>query len=258
MQWNLEGKTALVTGGGSGIGQTVALRLGEQGVAVGILDLDARAGDETVTRIEKAGGRGQALRADVAEPTQVAGAVAKARASLGPVDYLVNIAGFFQSAPIQEITDSQWQRMLSVHLGGTFYCCRAVLPEMISRRFGRIVNMASHQAYGAGFGYIPVATHYAAAKGGIISFTKALAREVAPAGVLVNAVAPTAIDTPLWRGDLSGAELESRMAQRARVIPIGRLGRPEEVADAVLFLLSAASSFLTGHVIGLTGGELMV
>ncbi|MGE0733449.1 MAG: SDR family NAD(P)-dependent oxidoreductase [Alphaproteobacteria bacterium] len=258
MRWDLENKTALVTGAGGGLGQAVALYLAQQRVAVAALDRDAAGAERTVATVEQAGSRGIALQADVSDSRQVADAVARAREKLGPLDYLVNIAGFFEAAPIQDITDEQWQRMLDVHLGGTFRCCRAILPQMMERRAGRIVNIASVQAYGAGFGYLAPSTHYAMAKAGIIGLTKSLAREVGPHGITVNAVAPTATETALWRGNTAEADLEKRRVERAKVIPLGRIAQPADVAEAILFLLSPASSFVTGHVVNLTGGELMV
>ncbi len=253
MQWDFDRKSALVTGAGSGIGRAVALHLGQNGVAVGVVDLDAARAEATSGEIERAGGNAVALCADVADSARVVDAVTRARAALGPIDYLVNIGGFHERVPIQEITDNHWQRMLNVHLSGTFYFCRAVLPEMIARRFGRIVNMSSLHA----FGRVPGAAHYSAAKAGIAGFTKALAIEVAPHGILVNAVAPGPIDTALWRDGLTGNELEARIAKRVQAIPLGRLGRPDEVAETILFLLSRANSHTTGQVISINGGELM-
>ncbi len=253
MDWDLEGKTAFVTGAGSGIGKEVALGLALQGVAVAVADLDMSRAQATSVQIEKSGGRAQALEVDVSNPAQVATAVATTQAELGPLDYLVNIAGFNHWAAVQDISDADWARMLNVHLSGTFYCCRAVLSEMITRRFGRIVNMSSlHALRGQA-----LAAHYSAVKGGIIGFTKALAREVASYGILVNAVAPGPINTPMWRGSLQGTELEAQIAQRVQVIPLGRLGEAREIADVILFLLSPASSYITGQVITADGGELM-
>ena len=253
MQWDIEGRSAIVTGAGSGIGRAVALRLGQYGVAVGIVDLDASRAEATSQEIQKLGGKALALAADVADSARVAEVVAHARETLGSIDYLVNIGGFHQRIPIQEITDSHWHRMLDVHLSGTFYFCRAVLPGMIARRFGRIVNMSSLHA----FGKVPFAAHYSAAKAGIAGLTKALAVEVAPHSILVNAVAPGPIDTPLWRDGLTGSELDARIAKRIQAIPLGRLGQADEVAETILFLLSRANSHITGQVIGFNGGELM-
>lgn len=257
MQWDIAGRAALVTGAAGGLGQAVAAALAAQGVAVAALDRDAAGAERTTALVASGGARTVALGADVSDTAQVMRAVSQAREALGPLDFLVNLAGYFHSAPLQELSDEQWERMLAVHLGGTFRCTRAVLPGMIDRRFGRIVNIASVQAYGAGFGYIPVSTHYAAAKAGLIGFTKSLAREVAPHGINVNAVAPTAVDTPQWRADAPAADIERRRAERARVIPLGRIGEPADVAGAVLYLLSPASSFITGQVVNLMGGELM-
>jgi 3-oxoacyl-[acyl-carrier protein] reductase len=253
MAWNLEGKTALVTGAGSGIGQTVALKLAAEGVKVAVADIDPARSHETVSRIQKVGQHSVPVVMDVSDSGQVARGVAEAQGALGSADYLVNVAGIFQEARAHEISDADWARMLAVHLHGTFYCCRAVLPGMLERRFGAIVNVSSlHALRGQAH-----AVHYSAAKSGIIGFTRALAREVAPHGLRVNAVAPGPIDTPLWRGGLTGPELDRRRSERVKVIPMGRLGKPEEVADTVVFLLSPASRYTTGQVISVNGGELM-
>ena len=253
MHWDFDGKGAIVTGGGSGIGQAVALGLGQNGVAVGVVDLDAKRAEASCRDIQELGSKAMGLCTDVADSARVSEVVLRARETLGPIDYLVNIAGFHERVPIQEITDDHWHRMLNVHLSGTFYFCRAVLPEMIARRSGRIVNMSSLH----GFGKVPFAAHYSTAKAGIAGLTKALAVEVAPHGILVNAVAPGPIDTPLWRDGLTGSELEARIANRLRAIPLGRLGQPEEVAAMILFFLSRANNHITGQVVGFNGGELM-
>jgi NAD(P)-dependent dehydrogenase (short-subunit alcohol dehydrogenase family) len=253
MQWEFDGKSAIVTGAGSGIGRAVAFGLAQNGVAVGIVDLDAARAEASSQEIRKRAGKAMPLCADVADAARVSEAVTRARETLGPIGYLVNIGGFHERVPAQEITDTQWQRMINVHLSGTFYFCRAVLPDMIGRRFGRIVNMSSLH----GFGRVPGAAHYSAAKAGIAGFTKALAIEVAPHGILVNAVAPGPIDTPLWRDGMTGDELETRIAKRLQAIPLGRLGRPEEVAETIFFLLSRANAHTTGQIISINGGELM-
>jgi len=253
MRWDLGGKAALVTGAGSGIGQAVALELARQGVKVAAADVDAASAEATVKQARDVGAEGVPLAVDVSRSAEVARGVAAAEAALGPLDYLVNVAGIFEESPAIQISDEQWARMLAVHLNGTFYCCRAVVPGMSARGSGAIVNITSlHALRGQ-----PNAAHYSAAKAGIIGFTKALAREVASRGVRVNAVAPGPIDTPLWRHGATGSALEARKRDRARVIPLGRLGEAAEVADAVLFLLSPASRYATGHVLSVNGGELM-
>ena len=254
MRWDLDGKAALVTGAGSGIGQAIALELARQGVKVGAADVNAAAVDATAKQAREAGAHAVPVAVDVSRSAEVRDGVAAVEAALGPLDFLVNVAGIFEETPAVQISDEQWSRMLGVHLDGTFYCCRAVVPGMMARRSGAVVNISSLHALRGQAN----AAHYAAAKGGIIGFTKSLAREVAPHGVRVNAVAPGPIDTPLWRAGAAGPALEARRRDRARVIPLGRLGDPAEVADAVLFLLSPASRYATGQVLSVNGGELMV
>jgi NAD(P)-dependent dehydrogenase (short-subunit alcohol dehydrogenase family) len=254
MRWDLEGKAALVSGAGSGIGHAIARELARQGVKVAAADVDAPAAEATAKQARELGSEALPVAMDVSRSAEVTRGVAAAEAALGPLDYLVNVAGIFEETPAIQISDEQWARMLAVHLNGTFYCCRTVVPGMIARRSGAIVNISSlHALRGQ-----PNAAHYAAAKAGILGLTKALAREVAPHGVRVNAVAPGPIDTPLWRQGAAGSALEARRRDRARVIPLGRVGEPAEVADAVLFLLSPASRYATGQVISVNGGELMV
>jgi NAD(P)-dependent dehydrogenase (short-subunit alcohol dehydrogenase family) len=253
VRWDLTGKSALITGAGSGIGQAVALELARQGVNVAVADVDGAAAEATAERAREAGAKTVPVGMDVSRSAEVKRGVAAAEAALGPLAYLVNVAGIFEERPAIEISDEQWTRMLAVHLDGTFYCCRAVVPGMSARGIGAIVNISSlHALRGQ-----PNAAHYSAAKAGIIGFTKTLAREVAARGVRVNAVAPGPIDTPLWRAGAAGPALEARRRDRARVIPLGRLGEPAEVADVVLFLLSPASRYTTGQVLSVNGGELM-
>jgi NAD(P)-dependent dehydrogenase (short-subunit alcohol dehydrogenase family) len=254
MRWDLPGKAALVTGAGSGIGHAIARELAGQGVKVAAADVDVAAAEATAKQARELGPDAVPVAMDVSRSAEVLRGVAAAEAALGPLDYLVNVAGIFEEVPAIQIADEQWARMLAVHLNGTFYCCRSVVPGMIARRSGVVVNISSLHALRGQAN----AAHYAAAKAGIIGFTKSLAREVAPHGVRVNAVAPGPIDTPLWRHGAAGSELEARRRARATAIPLGRLGEPGEVAGAVLFLLSPASRYATGQVISVNGGELMV
>jgi NAD(P)-dependent dehydrogenase (short-subunit alcohol dehydrogenase family) len=249
----LAGKTAFITGGGGGMGRETALLLAREGASVAVADLKGDAAQSTVDAIKQAGGKAAPLEVDVTNSKRVEAAVREAEAALGPIDRLVNIAGIYQSIEIEKITDDDWAKMFSVHVNGTFYCCRAVLGGMIARRSGAIVNMASlHALRGQA-----MAAHYAAAKGAIIGLTKSIAREKAPLGIRANAVAPGPIDTPLWRGWIDPAKLDDTKRERSKVIPLGRLGEATEIAPVIVFLLGEGASYITGQVIVIDGGELM-
>ena len=253
MDISMEGRVALVTGGGGGMGRETARLLAGQGARVAVCDLDGDAAEATGAAIESAGGIAWTAALDVADPRAVDRAVADAAGALGPVDALVNIAGIYRVAALEDISDADWARMFAVHVDGTFYCCRAVLPGMVARRAGAIVNMSSLHALRGQAN----AAHYAAAKGAIVGLTKSIAREKGKLGIRVNAVAPGPIDTPLWRGAVPADELDAAMAKRAEVIPIGRLGRAGEVAQTIVWLLTPAASYITGQVIAIDGGEVM-
>jgi NAD(P)-dependent dehydrogenase (short-subunit alcohol dehydrogenase family) len=244
---------ALVTGGGGGIGGATAIRLAAGGVAVAVADFDATSAEAVTRQIVDAGGTALAIALDVTDPASVAEAVASAEGALGPVDQLVNTAGWFEWAAAEDISDEAFERMFRVHVFGMHSVCRAVLPGMLARKAGAIVNVTSiHAIRGQ-----TLTAHYSAAKGAILAYTKSLAREKSPLGIRVNAVAPGPIDTPLWRGDMTAAEAEKTMAERSKVIPLDRLGTPEEVAAGIVFLLSPAASYLTGHIMTIDGGEVM-
>jgi 2-hydroxycyclohexanecarboxyl-CoA dehydrogenase len=246
-------QAALVTGAGSGMGRATALALARRKLAIAILDRDGAAARATAKTILDGGGRALALPVDVSRSAEVNAAFRRITAKLGPVGYLVNIAGIDDLVPMEKISDKAWAEMFAVAVNGTFYCCRAALPDMMTRRFGRIANMSSLHAVRGQAGR----THYAASKAAIIGLTKSLAREKAGYNIRVNAVAPGPIDTKLWRAGRSGAQLKRDMAARSTIIPLGRLGRVEEIAEVFVFLLSERSSYMTGALVTADGGEIM-
>ncbi len=239
---------AVVTGAGSGIGRAVALRLAADGHSVTLLDRASEAAAAVEAEIAQRGGRALAAAADVAQAAAVRAAVERGRAAFGPVAILVTVAGHADFAPIAAMPQEQWQRMLDVHLGGTFHAVQAVLPDLVQRGWGRIVTTASVAGMNGGGAGL---AHYAAAKGGILGFSKALALELAPQGITVNCVAPGLIDTPGLRA--SGMPDDLLEAMR-RGLPVRRLGTPDDVAAVVAFAVSDAAGFLTGQVLSPNGG----
>lgn len=243
----LAGRVAMVTGAGQGIGRAVALRLAAEGAAVAAVDANAETARDTAQALRVAGARAIACQADVSRSEQVAEAVRVARAELGPVDILANVAGIYgQHMPIREQTLENWERVLSVNLTGTFLCCKAVLPDMLARRWGRIVNIASGHALGGR----PNVAPYAASKAAVMGFTKALALEVARQGVTVNCLMPAVTDTAMPR--LYGTE--EHLRRQAEANPIGRIGRPEDLAAMIAFLASDDAEYITGQTIAVNGG----
>ena len=244
---------AFVTGGGGGIGGATAERLAANGVAVAVADFNVDHATTVADRISAAGGTACALALDVTDPAAVIAAVAEAESVLGPIDQLVNTAGIFRWAEMEDISDEEFEQMFRVHVFGLHSMCRTVVPGMVARGAGAVVNVTSiHAIRGQ-----TLTAHYSAAKGAILSYTKALAREKSPMGIRINAVAPGPINTPLWRGAYGLAELEQKMADRSTVVALGRLGTADEVAAGIVFLLSPAASYLTGHIMTIDGGEVM-
>jgi 2-hydroxycyclohexanecarboxyl-CoA dehydrogenase len=244
----LSGRTAVVTGGASGIGRAIALRLARDGADVGILDVDV-AGAERVTReVTAIGRRALAVETDVASSASVRAAVERVHRELAPVGILVNAAGVASFVPLLQMTEETWDRLVAVHLKGTFNCTRAVLPDMIAARWGRVVSIASVAGLTAGG---PGLAHYAAAKAGIIGFTKAVALEMASFGITVNAIAPGLIDTPLLDRSGMPREVRERIVQQ---MPVGRIGAPDDIAAACAYLVAEDASFVTGQVLSPNGG----
>lgn len=239
---------AIVTGAGSGIGLAVAHRLARDGFAVLVNDLSAATAEATAADIRAAGGNAVAAAGDVSREEDVA-RVAAAAEGLGPAAVLVNNAGFVHQARFVDLTPADFDRMFAVHVRGTFLCTKAVLPGMIARGRGSIVNMASQLGQIGGIELV----HYSAAKAAIIGLTKSLAREVSGQGVRVNAVAPGPINTPLVR-----ALSEEWRAAKAAELPLGRFGGPEDVAGTVSFLASDDAGIYVGQTLGPNSGDVML
>ncbi len=247
----LAGKVALVTGAGSGIGRAAAVRFAAEGAAVGVLDLVADAADETVELIGKDGGRAVAVTADVGDAAQLAAAVERVAAGLGPVGVLYNNAGVDSAGSVAVAEEDDWDRALRVNAKGTFLVSRAVLAHMPDG--GAIVNQGSV----AGLVGVPNFAAYCAAKGAVIALTRSMAVDLAPRGIRVNVICPGTVYTPLMEPMLrarGGGDLQAGLAKTLLKYPIGRLGTPEEIANVALFLASDEASFMTGSVVTPDGG----
>lgn len=244
-------RTAVVTGGGSGIGLAIGRRLAAEGMAVAILDRAGDAAGDAAAKIAAAGGSAAGLAADVTDRAAIAAALVEVRARLGPPTVLVNSAGLDGFDEFLAISPETWQRVLDVNLTGTFNCCQAVVPDMLAAGWGRIVNISSSSAQGGQ----PLMTHYVAAKAGVIGFTKALALELAPRGITVNTIPPGFIDTPMLRRSEARGLLGKGVDHHAARTPVGRVGRPEDIAAACAFLVRDEASYITGQVIGVNGGR---
>jgi 3-oxoacyl-[acyl-carrier protein] reductase len=251
----LKDKAVLITGAGSGLGREMALTFMREGARIGVNDLRPEAAQNVTTEIERAGGHAVSLVADVSNSTAVKRMFADFLAAFGTIDVLINNAGIARSRPEGDVaaattgkTDEDWHTMLATHLYATFYCTREALKTMVSKRSGRIINLGSI----AGTTGLAFASDYCAAKGGIIAFTKSVAREVVRHGILVNAIAPGFIETPM------SALLNPQQRQIATAAtPIGRFGEPRDIAAAALFLACEDSSFMVGQVISPNGGYVM-
>jgi NAD(P)-dependent dehydrogenase (short-subunit alcohol dehydrogenase family) len=242
------GRNAAVTGGASGIGRSICLHLARAGVEVAVLDLNRIGAEQVAREVTALGRRGVAVELDVAEPASVAAAVERVHGVLGPVHVLVNDAGIAGFQPLLQMSDEAWDRMIAVHLKGTFNCTRAFLPDMVEAGWGRIVNISSVAGLRGGANL----SHYAAAKAGILGFTKAVALEVGSLGITVNAIAPGVIDTPMLRGSGWTDEMSQAVVRNAA---IRRLGTPDDIAAACRFLASDEAGFMTGQVLSPNGGS---
>ena len=249
---DLTGKTAIITGAASGIGRATARALAESGAAVTInYRRNEKDAEDLRKEITSNGGRAIAVQADVTIPADVQALVQRSTEEFGPVDILVNNAGsLIERLRILELTEQRWDEVMDLNLKSAFLCSKAVVPSMIERKTGAIINLSSIAGRNGGaLGSI----HYSTAKGGLITFTKGLAKELAPFGIRVNAVSPGVIDTP-YHEQFSSPEM---MKSYVNGIPLGRVGTAEEVAKVIAFLASDAASYLAGETIEINGGMFM-
>jgi 2-hydroxycyclohexanecarboxyl-CoA dehydrogenase len=242
-------RTAVVTGGASGIGAAISRRLVSDGAMVAIFDIDGSAAEALASSIELSGGKAIGLTVDVTDRAAIDAGLNEARTRLGRPAILVNSAGLSIDGPFLEITAETWNRSLAINLTGTFDCCQAVLPDMIEEGWGRIVNISSSSIHSGA----PGLAGYVAAKSGVVGLTKVLALEFAKFGITVNTVPPGFIDTPMLRNTVEKGFID--LDQQTAKTPVGRIGQPEDVAAVCAFLTSEEAGYVTGQSIGVNGGR---
>jgi 3-oxoacyl-[acyl-carrier protein] reductase len=240
---------AVITGAGQGIGRAIAIGFAMQNTHVVIADRHASNAFNLKEEIERRGKRASAVEVDVSSESSVAGMVDRTIKELGTIDVLVNNAGIYPGSCIEELSTQTWDRVIGTNLTGAFLCARAVVPIMLKKRKGRIINLSSS----TGFRGVRNGAHYAASKAGIVGFTKALALELAPTGITVNAICPGLIDTAQPRGHMTDEELYAKKER----IPLGRIGKPDDLVGPVLFLASDKAGQITGQTLFVNGGDLM-
>jgi len=245
---NLTGKNALITGGGRGIGKSIALTLGKHGATAILCDLDENLGNEAVADLAAAGIKADFFKVNAADYNDVESVVAKIIDKYKAIDILVNNAGITRDQLLIKMTESEWDAVIAVNLKGTFNFTKALYRPMMKQKSGKMINIASIIGIMGNAGQ----SNYAASKAGIIGFTKSIARELGPRGVCVNAIAPGFIKTAMT--DALKDEIKNQMLEQ---IPLKKFGLPEDVANAVLFLASDLSDYITGHVLNVSGGMIM-
>jgi 2-hydroxycyclohexanecarboxyl-CoA dehydrogenase len=243
-------RTALVTGGGSGIGKAICHRLARNGMAVGVLGMSLESVTAVATSINETGGKAVALRADITDRGQVESAANRLRQSFGPIGVLINNAAIENFCAFAEIRDDNWDRLIDNNVKGTYIVTQTVLPDMLRLGWGRVVNIS---ALGAQIG-APNMVHYTATKGAVIAMTRSLAIELGPKGITVNSVSPGFIDTPMARRAIDGGLFPVPYEQIIATYPIPRLGQPDDIAAACAFFSSEDAGYVTAQVLGVNGG----
>ncbi|MDM0066650.1 2-hydroxycyclohexanecarboxyl-CoA dehydrogenase [Variovorax sp. J31P207] len=249
-----ESKTVVVTGGGGGIGGATCRRFAREGAKVAVYDMNLEAAEKVASGIRDEGGQAQAFRCDITDRASVDQAVEATQQDLGPIDVLVNNAGWDVFKPFTKTEPAQWDKLIAINLTGALNMHHAVLPGMAARKAGRIVNIASDAARVGSSGEAV----YAACKGGLVAFSKTIAREHARHGITVNVVCPGPTDTALFADYKEGAgNPEKLMEAFTRSIPLGRIGQPDDLPGAILFFASDDAAFVTGQVLSVSGGLTM-
>lgn len=250
----LEGRVVVVTGGGGGIGGATCRRFGEARARVAVFDVNQPAAAKVAGDIRAAGGVAEAIRCDITDRASVDVAIATAEAALGPIDILVNNAGWDAFGPFAKSEPAQWDKLIAINLIGALHMHHAALPGMVARMRGRIVNIASDAARVGSSGEAV----YAACKGGIVAFSKTVAREHARHGITVNVVCPGPTDTALFADFRQAAGNPEKLAEAfRRSIPLGRIGQPDDLPGAILFFASDEAAYVTGQVLSVSGGLTM-
>lgn len=252
---SLEGRVALVTGAARGIGAGIARRFAQAGAQVGVLDLKEDQAEETASAITAAGGQALSLGADVGDPDLVESAVARVVADLGRLDIVVNNAGVTRDNLLFKMTNDDWDTVMNVHLRGAFLVTRAAQRFMVKQRYGRVISLSSTSALGN-----RGQANYSTAKAGLQGFTRTAAIELGPFGITVNAIAPGYINTPMTQATAErlGVPVAERQATVAARLPARRIGQPDDIANAALFLAAEESGFVTGQVLYVDGGQTLL
>jgi 2-hydroxycyclohexanecarboxyl-CoA dehydrogenase len=245
-------KVALVTGAAAGIGAAISRRLARDGIAVGVLDLNLPDASKVADEINKAGGKAIALQASIADRAQVTAAVDKLRKAFGPVTIVVNNAGISDFIPFEQLTESDWSRMMNINVIGTFIVTQVVLPDMKAAGWGRVVNISSSSAQSGSIEQV----HYSASKGAVISMTRSLAQALGPMGITVNNIPPGSVMNTIMSEANVGRFLRPP-EEMAKTLPVRRTGVPDDIANACAWLVSEDTGYVTGQTIGVNGGRVV-